>query len=187
VEKSLRYAFFDVASIISTTGFMIDDHNHWPPLAQFIILVLMMIGGCSGSTAGGIKVVRYVILFKQTKNELLRNLYPKGIFSIQLDGKSSSKDMVFSVSSFFYLYAMMVALGTLLVCSAGAGLYDSLNAALLIVGNIGFGLGKLISGTIFYESPDYVKWGMSALMIIGRLELYTFILLFNPEFWKNNF
>jgi trk system potassium uptake protein TrkH len=187
VEKSLRYAFFDVASIASSTGFMIDDHSRWPLLAQFVIFMLMMIGGCSGSTAGGIKIVRYVILFKQTKNELLRALYPKGIFSIQLDGKSSSKDIVLSVSSFFYLYAMMVALGTLLVCSAGAGLYDSLNASLLILGNIGLGLGKLVSGTLFYESPDYVKWGLSALMIIGRLEIYTFILLFNPEFWKNNF
>jgi trk system potassium uptake protein TrkH len=187
VEKSLRYAFFDVASIVSSTGFMIDDHSQWPLLAQFVIFMLMTIGGCSGSTAGGIKIIRYVILFKQTKNELLRTLSPRGIFSMQLDGKSSNKDIVFSVSSFFYLYMIMVALGTLLVCSAGAGLYDSLNASLLILGNIGLGLGRLISGTLFYESPDYVKWGLSALMIIGRLEIYTFILLFNPEFWKNNF
>jgi trk system potassium uptake protein TrkH len=185
--KSLRFALFDVASTISTTGFKIDDHNRWPPLAQFVIFMLMLIGGCSGSIAGGIKIVRYVVLFKQTKNELLRNLYPKGIFSIQLDGKNGQKDIVFSVSSFFYLYAILVAVGTLLMSSAGAGLYDSLNAALVVLGNIGFGFGRLVSGSIFYEAPDYVKWGMSALMIIGRLEIYTFIILFNPEFWKNNF
>jgi trk system potassium uptake protein TrkH len=187
VGKSLRYAFFDVASIISTTGFMIDDHNQWPPLAQFVVFMLMLIGGCSGSTAGGIKIIRYVVLFKQTKNELLRILYPKGIFSMQLNGKGGSKDIVFSVSSFFYLYAAMTALGILLLCGAGAGLYDSLNASLLLLGNIGLGFGRLVSGTIFYEAPGYVKWGLSALMIIGRLELYTVILLVNPEFWKNNF
>jgi trk system potassium uptake protein TrkH len=185
--KALRLAFFDVASIISTTGFMIDDHNLWPPLAQFVVFMLMMIGGCSGSTAGGIKIIRYVILFKQTKNEMLRALYPKGVFSIQIDGKKSRKDIIFSVSSFFYLYAALILVGTLLVSSAGAGLYDSLNAALLIAGNIGLGFGRLVSGTIFYEAPAYVKWGLSALMIIGKLEIYTFILLFNPQFWKNNF
>jgi trk system potassium uptake protein TrkH len=185
--KSLRYAFFDVASIISTTGFMVDDHNRWPHAARFVIFMLMLVGGCSGSTAGGIKVIRYVILFKQTKNELLRHIYPRGIFSMQLDGKNGRKDLVFNVSSFFYLYAIMIALGTLLASSAGEGLYDSLNAAIICVGNIGLGFGKLTSGTIFYEAPDYVKWGLSALMIIGRLEIYTVILLFNPQFWKNNF
>ncbi|WP_245535004.1 TrkH family potassium uptake protein [Leadbettera azotonutricia] len=187
LEKSLRFAFFDIISIMSTTGFMIDDHNQWPPLAQFVVFMLMFIGGCSGSTAGGVKVIRYVIIFKQTKNEMFRHLYPKGVFSIHLDGKIGRKDIVYSVSSFFYLYAIMVVLGTLLVSSAGVSLYDSLNAALITVGNIGLGFGKLISGAIFYEVPEYVKWGLSALMIIGRLEIYTFILLFYPGFWKKSF
>ncbi|MDR1249153.1 MAG: TrkH family potassium uptake protein [Treponema sp.] len=185
--KSLRFAFFDVVSIMSTTGFMLDNHNQWPYPAQFVVFVLMLIGGCSGSAAGGVKVVRYVILFKQTKNELFRNLYPKGVFSIQMDGRSGRKDMVGHAGSFFCLYAAMIALGTLLVSSAGAGLYDSLNAALLTVGNIGVGFGKLASGAIFYETPGYVKWGLSVLMLAGRLEIFTFIVLFHPEFWKNNF
>jgi trk system potassium uptake protein TrkH len=81
----------------------------------------------------------------------------------------------------------MVALGTLLVSSAGISLYDSLNAALLTVGNIGVGLGSRASGAIFYEAPGYVKWGLSALMLTGRLEIFTFIVLLHPEFWKNNF
>jgi trk system potassium uptake protein TrkH len=185
--KSLRFAFFDVVSILSTTGFTLDNHSQWPYPAQFVVFLLMLIGGCSGSAGGGVKVVRYVILFKQTKNELLRNLYPKGVFSIQMDGKPGRKDMVSHVGSFFCLYGAMVALGTLLVSSAGAGLYDSLNAALLTVGNIGVGLGSRISGAIFYEAPGYVKWGLSALMLIGRLEIFTFIVLLHPEFWKNNF
>jgi trk system potassium uptake protein TrkH len=184
--RALRLAFFDVASIISTTGFRIDNHNHWPPLAQTVVFMLMLVGGCSGSVAGGVKIIRYVILFKQTKNELLRNLYPRGIFSLQLNGKSVRKDIVFSAGSFFYLYALMVALGTLLVCSAGTGLYDSLNAGLAIVGNIGLGFGKLFERNLFSGAPGYVKWGLSALMLAGRLEIYVFIILFNPAFWKNN-
>jgi trk system potassium uptake protein TrkH len=185
--RSLRLALFHVVSILSTTGLTLDNHSQWPYPAQFVIFILMLIGGCSGSTAGGVKIVRYVILFKQTKNELLRNLYPKGVFSIQMDGKTGGKDMVYHVGSFFCLYAAMVALGTLLVSSAGASLYDSLNAALLTVGNIGVGLGKLTPGTLLYAAPGYVKWGLSALMITGRLEIFTVLVLLHPEFWKNNF
>jgi trk system potassium uptake protein TrkH len=185
--ESLRHAFFEVVSIVSTTGFKIDDHNQWPRLAQFAVFVLMLAGGCSGSAAGGIKIIRHVILFKQTKNELLRTLYPRGIFSIQLDGKPAGKDLVFGAGSFCCLYGIMIALGTLLVSSAGTGLYDSLNVALLTLGNIGAGFGHPASGAFFYEAPEYIKWGLSALMIIGRLEIFSFIILFHPEFWKNNF
>jgi trk system potassium uptake protein TrkH len=185
--KSLRRALFHVVSILSTTGFTLDNPSQWPQQAQFVVLVLMLIGGCSGSAAGGVKIVRYVILFKQTKNELLRNLYPRGVFSIQMDGKNGGKDAVYHIGSFFCLYAAMAALGTLLVSSAGASLYDSLNAALLTVGNIGVGLGKLTSGTVLYAAPGYVKWGLSALMITGRLEIFTVLVLLHPEFWKNNF
>jgi trk system potassium uptake protein TrkH len=184
---SIRLAFFDVVSIMSTTGFALGNHNQWPHQAQFVVFMLMLIGGCSGSAAGGVKVLRYVILFKQTKNELLHNLYPKGVFSIQLDGRNGRKEVVSNVGSFFCLYAAMVALGILLVSSAGAGLYDSLNAALLTVGNIGVGLGKFASGTMLYEAPGYVKWGLSALMLSGRLEIFTFLVLFHPEFRRNNF
>jgi trk system potassium uptake protein TrkH len=184
---SLRFAFFDVVSMVSTTGFRIDDHNQWPRLAQFVVFVLMLLGGCSGSAAGGIKIFRYVLLCKQTKNELLRTLYPRGVFSIQLDGKPVGKDLVFGAGSFFCLYGIMVALGTLLVSSAGTSLYDSLTVALLTLGNIGAGFGKLASGAFFHEAPEYVKWGLSVLMLIGRLEIFSFIMLFHPEFWKNNF
>jgi trk system potassium uptake protein TrkH len=180
-------ALFHVVSILSTTGFTLDNHSQWPYPAQFVVFMLMLIGGCSGSAAGGVKIVRYVILFKQTKNELLRNLYPKGVFSIQMDGKNGAKDMVYHIGSFFCLYAAMVALGTLLVSSAGTPLYDSLNATLLTVGNIGVGLGKLTSGTFFYTAPGYVQWGLSVLMITGRLEIFTVLVLLHPEFRKNNF
>jgi trk system potassium uptake protein TrkH len=183
VEKTLRYAFFDTASILSTSGLGIDNHNLWPPLARFMIFMLMFVGGCSGSTSGNIKIIRYVILFKQTRNELKRQLFPSGVFSIRLDNKLGKKDVVYRVAGFMFLYYMFILAGTLLVSSSGVELFDSLNASLICLGNIGFGLGGLTSGTIFYTAPDYVKWGSSLLMLIGRLEIFTVILLFIPSYW----
>jgi trk system potassium uptake protein TrkH len=181
---SLRYAFFHCTSILTSTGFAIGNHNGWPPLAQIIIFALMFIGGCSGSTAGGVKVIRHVVLFKQVKNELKKILYPFGVFSIHLDNKPGQKNVVYNVAGFVYLYLLMLLAGFLLVCSSGVDLHNSLNTSLIMLGNIGLGLGRLGSGAIFYESPEYVKWGLSLLMIIGRLELYTVFLFFAPEFWR---
>jgi trk system potassium uptake protein TrkH len=184
IEKSLRRALFDTTSILSTTGLMAEDHNLWPPLAQMVIFILMFIGGCSGSTSGGIKTIRHVVLFKQAKNEIGRLLYPSGVFSLQIDKKPSEKNVVYNVAGFVFLYFLLLALGTLLTSrSPGAGLFDSLNASLICLGNIGLGLGRLTSGTLFYEAPEYVKWGCSLLMIIGRLELFTVMLLFIPPYW----
>jgi trk system potassium uptake protein TrkH len=181
---SLRYAFFHCVSILTSTGLAIDNHNAWPSFARIIIFMLMFIGGCSGSTAGGVKVIRHVVLFKQAKNELKKILYPFGVFSIHLDNKPGQKNVVYSVAGFVYLYLLTVLAGFLLVCSSGVDLYSSLNASLIMLGNIGFGLGRLTTGSVFYESPEYVKWGLSLLMVIGRLELYTVFLFFVPEFWR---
>jgi trk system potassium uptake protein TrkH len=183
-QVSLRYAFFHATSILTSAGLAITDHNTWPPFARFILFMLMFIGGCSGSTAGGIKIIRHVILFKQTKNELKKILYPFGVFSIHLDKKPGQKNVVYNVAGFVYLYFIILLVGFLLVCSSGVDLYNSLNASLILLGNIGLGLGRLTSGSIFYESPEYVKWGLSLLMVIGRLELYTVFLFFAPEFWR---
>jgi trk system potassium uptake protein TrkH len=184
LRLSIRYAFFHCISILTSAGLSITDHNTWPPFALLILFMLMFIGGCSGSTAGGIKIIRHVILFKQTKNELKRILYPFGVFSIHLDKKPGQKNAVYNVAGFVYLYLLMLLAGFLLVCSSGVDLYNSLNTSLILLGNIGLGLGRLTTGSIFYEAPEYVKWGLSLLMIIGRLELYTVFLFFAPEFWR---
>jgi trk system potassium uptake protein TrkH len=184
LEKTLRGALFHTASIITTAGLMTQDHNLWPPLAQFLLFSLMFIGGCSGSTSGNIKVIRYVVLFKQAKNELRRLLFPSGVFTIQLDNKIGTKDIVYQVAGFIYLYFIFILAGTLLMCSSGENLFDSLNASLICIGNIGLGLGALTSGTIFYTSPDYIKWGFCLLMLMGRLEIFTVILLFIPRYWE---
>jgi trk system potassium uptake protein TrkH len=171
--QALRQAFFHTASILTTTGFMVAGHNFWPPLAQCVLFLLMFVGGCSGSTAGGVKVIRHVVLYKQMRNEMKRLIYPQGVFSIQLDQHPGRKEVVHSVISFVFLYLLLLLAAALLVSSSGVSVFNSLNAALITLGAIGLGLGDAISGHIFQTAPDYVKWGLSFIMLTGRLELFT--------------
>jgi trk system potassium uptake protein TrkH len=182
--ESIRLAIFHTASIITTTGFAADGPAAWPVLAQCTLFMLMFIGGCSGSTAGGVKVIRYVVLYKQMKNELKKMLYPRGVFNIQIDKKQGRKDVVHGVASFMFLYFILLLAGALLVSSAGVDIWNAANASLIICGNIGLGLGELSSGALFHAAPAYVKYDLCFLMIAGRLEMLTVIVLFTPEFWK---
>ncbi|MDR2159104.1 MAG: TrkH family potassium uptake protein [Treponema sp.] len=180
----LRQAFFQAASILSTTGFTAADHARWHPLAQGALFFLMFIGGCSGSTAGGIKVIRHLVFFKQAGNEMKRLLYPRGVFSIRLDGKAGKKELVYGVTGFMFLYFLLVLAAALLVSTAGSDLFTSLNAGLLTLGNIGLGIGKMGPGSEFSAFPAYVKGGLSFIMIAGRLELWTVFVFFSRDYWS---
>jgi trk system potassium uptake protein TrkH len=182
--KSVRYALFESASIVTTTGFMIGDHNGWPAAAQAAIFFLMLTGGCSGSTAGGIKIIRCVILFKQAQTELRQTLSPYRVFTVRLDGKAAEKNIVYGAAGFVFMYFLIAFAATFLAASTGLSLWDSFNAAFICLGNTGLGLGRSISGEIFALMPDYGRWGFSALMIIGRLELFTALAVFTRSFWK---
>ncbi|MDR1277466.1 MAG: TrkH family potassium uptake protein [Treponema sp.] len=181
---AVRYAFFHTASILTTTGFAAADYNLWPPLAQGVLFFLMFIGGCSGSTAGGIKVIRYVALVKQTGSEMKKIIYPRGVFNIQLNGRSGKKEVIYGVAGFVFLYFVCIFAAALLVSSAGMDIFSSLNAALLCLGNIGLGLGKLGPFSEVSAFPSYVKWGLSFIMILGRLELWTVMVFFTRDYWR---
>jgi trk system potassium uptake protein TrkH len=183
-EETLRYALFHTVSMVSTTGFTLTDLRLWPPLAQGILFFLMFTGGCSLSAAGGIKVARHLVLFKQGKNELMRLLYPRGVFALRLNGKAGRKDMVYGVAGFVFLYLVLVFAAALLVSTAGLDLFSSLNAGLLTLGNIGLGLGVFGGGPPFPTLPAYVKWGLSLIMIAGRLELWTALAVFSRDYWR---
>lgn len=182
--KALQYASFQVASILTTTGFATADFDQWPQLARGFLFLLMFVGGCSGSTGGGIKIIRHVVLFKQAGNEMRRLLYPRGVFSVHLNGKVGRKDVVYGVAGFIYLYLLLVMLVTLVVASSGADLTTSLTTSLVTVGNIGpeFGLVGPTWNYAFF--PGYVKLVCSFAMIAGRLELWTVLILFKREFWR---
>jgi trk system potassium uptake protein TrkH len=183
-SDALRKGSFHVASIITTTGFAAANHNLWPPLAQGILFFLMFIGGCAGSTAGGIKVIRHVILFKQSGNELNRMLYKRGVFTIQLNKKPASKHIVYGVAGFVFFYMMLVLFTAMMTALSGADPFTSLNAALITVGNIGLGLGNVGPDFNFDQFPSYLKWVFSFAMIAGRLELWTVFVFFSREFWR---
>lgn len=182
--KAFRYASFQVSSILTTTGFSTADFDRWPSLAKAVLLTLMFIGGSSGSTGGGIKVIRHVVLFKQAGNEIRRLLFPRGVFSVQLNGKVGRKDVVYGVAGFVFLYLALVFFVTLVVASAGIDLISSLSASLATVGNIGPGFGLVGPSQNYSILPSYVKWVLSVAMIAGRLELWTVFVLLTPEFWR---
>jgi trk system potassium uptake protein TrkH len=182
--KALRYGAFQVVSIISTTGTARADYTAWPAAVQMAIFCLMFVGGCSGSTAGGIKVIRHVVLFKQAGSEIRRVLYPQGVFSIQLNKKVGRKDVVYGVAGFVFLYMAVVGLTTLAGAASGMDTFSSFSAALSVTGNVGVGFGAVGPGRNFAAFPSYLKWLYSLVMITGRLELWTVFVLFTREYWR---
>ena len=182
--NALRFGSFQVASVLSTAGNARADYTAWPGLAQGVLFCLMFMGGCSGSTAGGVKIIRITVLFKQAGNELRRVLYPRGVFSIRLNRKAGRKDVVYGVAGFVFLYFMIVAVTTLATAAAGFDIFSSFSAALSITGNIGAGFGAAGPGRNYSAFPDYLKLLYYLVMITGRLELWTVFVLFTPEYWR---
>ncbi|RPI93703.1 MAG: TrkH family potassium uptake protein, partial [Spirochaetales bacterium] len=182
--ESLRHAAFQAASILTTTGFATADFEQWPFFSQGVLFLLMFIGGSSGSTAGGIKVFRIVILLKQAFIEMLFLIHPRGIFTLKVNNGVVRKDLVYSVAGFFFLYIFMLLCTSLVVASSGYDLTTSFTTALATLGNIGPGFGEVGPANNYAFFPDYVKWFLSFAMLVGRLELYTVLIILTPEFWR---
>ena len=180
----LRYASFQAVSIISTTGFSTTDFLLWPSTAQFWLFLLFFVGGCSGSTSGGVKVIRWTVLFKQISNETKRMLHPHGVFSIRLNNRVGRKDVIFNVTAFMALYFFLVALTTLVGCIGNLDLFTAFTSSLSMVGNVGPAAGILGPSGNFGCLPDFVKWWYCFAMLAGRLELYTMIMFFLPQYWQ---
>ncbi|MBR1638092.1 MAG: TrkH family potassium uptake protein [Treponema sp.] len=182
--KCLRYSSFQIVSLLTTTGFSTADFMKWPSSAQFWLLLTYFIGGCSGSTSGGIKVVRWVILHKQVQNETQRMLHPHGVFTVRLNDRVGRKDIVFSVAAFMTVYFFLVALTTWVGCLGNLDLWSAFTGALSMVGNVGPGFGALGPAENFSFLPNFVKYFYCFAMLAGRLELYTMLIVFMPAFWK---
>lgn len=184
IFETIRYVSFQVLSIMTTTGFSTFDYTLWVPAAQFLIFILYFIGGSSGSTSGSIKVIRWVILGKQLKNEMMRSLHPHGIFSIRLNGKVGRKDVVFNVAAFITCYFLMLCIISFLGTFFNLDLFTAFSGALTMLGNVGPAFGNL--GPSFncgYLEPG-LKWIYMFAMLAGRLELYTLLMFFFVGYWK---
>jgi trk system potassium uptake protein TrkH len=186
VAEALRTAFFHVTSFLSSTDFITSDYTKWVPGAQAILLMLMFVGGCSGSTAGGIKVIRCVVLFKQTGYQFRKLLHPHGVFSMQINKRPCSSDLVSTVTSFMFLYVLLIGVTGFVAALGSADLLTSFSASLSLIGNGGFGLGRVgPAGSYGFFSVPAKLW-FSLVMLAGRLELFTILLLFVPETWKRD-
>ncbi len=183
--QSLRFASFQAASILTTTGFATANYENWPMTAQHILFILMFVGGCSGSTGGGIKVIRIITLLKAGLNEMKQLLHPRGIFSLSIGGVTVKRNIAYAISGFFFLYIFMLMLTTLIVSTAEeSDIVTSFTTALATVGNIGPGFGNVGPSDNFAFYSSGVKWFLSFAMMAGRLEIYTVLIIFTPAFWK---
>jgi trk system potassium uptake protein TrkH len=181
---AIRTAAFYTASVLTTTGFSTVGQGLLTPISKGVLFVLMFVGGCSGSTAGGVKVVRHVVLWKQSGNELKKILYPRGVFSIRLNNKVGRKDVVYGVAGFFFLYLLMLTACALVIASSGINHFTAFSTALISLGNIGLDPGLLEQVTIFAGFPDYIKWVLCFVMLAGRLELWTAIVFLSRDYWR---
>ncbi len=182
--EAFRFASFQTASIITTTGYATADFELWPNFSKVLLFFLMFIGGCSGSTGGGIKVVRILTMVKLGINNIKYMLHPRGVFSLKLGRNTVRKEIVYTIAGFFALYIFTVLATTLVVASSNADIVTSLTTALVTVGNIGPGFGDIGPTNNYHFFPDYVKWVLSLAMMAGRLELFTVFALLTPQFWK---
>lgn len=184
VGTAFRYASFQTATILTTTGYATWDFEVWPHFSKVLLFFLMFIGGCSGSTGGGIKVIRIVAMFKLWINNVKYMLHPRGVFTLKVGKATIRKEIIYTISGFFGLYIFTILGTTLIVASSGSDMVTSLTTALVTVGNIGPGFGDIGPTENYFFFPKYVKWVLSLAMMAGRLELFTVFALLTPKFWK---
>ncbi len=182
--NSFRYSLFQVSSILTTTGFATADFEKWSVFSNFILIILMFIGGSAGSTAGGLKVIRVILLIKFAYNEFKRLLHPNAISLVKYSDQIIDEKILLNVSGFFIIYMVITILSTLILTASGSDIITSLSAVAATINNIGPGLGKVGPTDNYAHFPDFIKWILSFLMMIGRLEVYTVIILLSPIYWK---
>jgi len=182
---ALTLASFHVTSIVTTTGYMSDDYTTWGTLGPGIFFLLTFVGGCSGSTSGAIKIYRLQIAHMLTRSHFLHLISPNRIVTLTYNGRRLPTDVPFSVVAFLAMYFMLVGVFAVIYAGMGLDLVTALSASATALGNVGPGLGDIIGPTgNFVQLPEAAKWALSFQMMLGRLELFTVLVLFRPEFWR---
>ena len=183
-EKAFREAIFQVVSIVTTTGFVSANYLIWPPAFWVFLFLLFFVGGSAGSTGGGVKVIRVLILVKNSLLELKRLIHPNAIIPVRLNQKPVPQNIVFVVMSFFLIYVTIFAFGVVVMVGMGLDFTSAIGASASSLGNIGPGLGSVGPIENYAHLPQMVKWVLSFLMLLGRLELFTILIIFSPSFWR---
>lgn len=184
-QEALRAAAFNVVSVITTTGYASADYNAWGTFAWVVLFFLMFAGGCTGSTGGGIKMFRYAVLYAEAFVQLRRLMQPHGVFVAHFNHRPISDAVATAVLAFFFLFALCAVVLTALLALCGLDFVTSLSGAATVLNNVGPGLGPII-GPVgnFAPLPDSAKWLLAFGMLLGRLELFTILVLLMPAFWR---
>lgn len=183
-EKAIRDALFQTVSVITTTGFVSADYTSWTPFVTMLFFLMLFFGGMAGSTSGGVKIVRHVVLVKNSILELKRQLHPAAVIPVRLNKKAIDPSITYSVVAFIMMYLTIFAIGTIVMALLGLDFETALGSVATALGNVGPAIGNVGPVNTFAEIPPAGKWFLGTLMLIGRLELFTVLVLFTPYFWR---
>lgn len=184
VWESIRHASFQVLSITSTTGYGTADFEIWPALSQFILITLMFYGGCAGSTGGGMKQLRFLLLIKQSGAEIKRLIFPHAVLPVRVNDRVVPPEVLTHVLGFFFFFIGIFAIVTCIMATLGMDLITAAGCTIATMGNIGPGLGDVGPIDNYGHIPTIGKFILTFCMLLGRLELYTVLILFSPNYWK---
>ena len=183
--ESIMHAAFNVVSIVTTTGYASDDYQLWGPFAVGAFFILTFVGGCSGSTAGGVKIYRFQILARLAGAHLSRIVSPNRVHVVLYHDRRVEDDVAFAILAFFGVMLFSLIFSTFLLAWIGVDLVTALTGSAQALANVGPGLGDIIGPAGNFQSlPDAAKWVLSAMMILGRLEFFTIFVLLTPAFWR---
>ncbi|MFC2139662.1 TrkH family potassium uptake protein [Bacteroidota bacterium] len=183
-EKSFRDSLFQVVSIVTTTGYITADYEYWGPFFKIIFFILLFIGGCAGSTGGSVKIVRYLLLIKNSFLELRRLIHPRAVIPVRFNENSVPNDIISNVQAFFLFYISIFVMGTIIMSLIGLDFQTAMGSVATSLGNVGPAIGGVGPSSNFAAIPAFGKWVLSFLMLMGRLELFTVLLIFSPALYK---
>ena len=184
MERAFRDSIFTVISSMTSTGYTISDYMYWPIVAWVVIFFLMLTGACAGSTAGGIKWVRLSIIMKNGVAEFQRRIHPNAIVPVKLNDKAVPQQTINNIMAFLIFYVFIIAVTVVIFCASGVNFDEAIGAAVSAIGNVGISIGQFGPSGTYAEFPTVAKWVMSFVMLIGRLEIFTVLLLFTKALWR---
>lgn len=184
VESSFRDTAFSVISVISSTGFATVDYQKWAPFFTEVFLILLLLGACAGSTSGGVKMVRYQLLLKNSLLELKRLIHPQAVIPVRQNGKAVQSDIIAKVGAFVLLYLFIFGIGSVILAITGLDSTSAMGSVAACLANIGPGLNVTGPVSNYSSVTDLGKWVLSFIMLLGRLEIFTILILFSPALWK---
>lgn len=184
MERAFRDSIFTVISSMTSTGYTISDYMYWPVVAWVVIFFLMLTGACAGSTAGGIKWVRLAIIMKNGVAEFQRRIHPNAIIPVKLNEKTVPQQTINNIMAFLIFYVFIIVVTVVIFCATGVDFDEAIGSAVSAIGNVGISIGQFGPAGTYAEFPVVAKWVMSFVMLIGRLEIFTVLLLFTRALWR---